>query len=752
MAGLANVGRSTGTQEKDPTAGILKALAKTHDAISELTALGLIKDPNETPGPAPIDPQKKLDHTLSTIGMKQPASDGSDVDPAHVQEVIAQLRQMGSQQMGPTTGEPGAVPLGGQGSPTSPVGAAGTANPGGYDQSGGVMQDVGKVPPMPWAQWRASQTPPFAYDPNHPYYNQAAYEQMVSGSGGPMVQSSPDQAPVPASAGDPAAATAPGVGSIGMAPQIGAPTSVTNPSTIVSQVPTPNFPDFKVNPDGAPVPSTVTPGLQGVWQSLNDRIAKAESELAPLKDQLTKAFDSLREANANQFTDPKTGKAYQLPEPVTMARMIGGKHTIGDIATLVLGLVAAASGENGAQFALGLLQGSLGAKEKDAGAKTQQGREQFALEQQARAGKVAAAQDEVSRTLKMIGITDQEINQIATHMDRVSNQMITSDNKKANETRLAREGQALDASRAQGVYERLVKSPTSSWPAIKGALEKWKDKEPDHPEYIASEEEAKNAWLQNAVVPVVKELNSTYQTAMKGSGGQYTLTPRQEKNLQNQRMARAKLLGIDKDPELLALLPEPPASVETIANEKFGFLKGKERQQLKQGWTRLRDYETSINNARTIGEQRNAINRYNAYITASDKDYKAAFDAAKLNLESKRKATLQFPVPAGAADAYNTAKADFDEMLQNRESPMFQDQNGRDLPNLLYRPKPMALPDVTGQPAAGGGGTGGAAGTKYTPDQVNAATTEVYRQLKAKTIDEHEANRRINYIKQLAGG
>lgn len=214
----------------------------------------------------------------------------------------------------------------------------------------------------------------------------------------------------------------------------------------------------------APPPAVQSvPPYQVLWNNLNQRLGTLNTQQQQdLKDWL--------KSSATEFTDPKTGKPYKLPEATTINRVIGGKHTLGDIATLIVGLIAAASGRNGQQFAGGLLQGFLGGKQKLADQRTAQDQQQFAYDQQARSAKAV-------QLMKMVGMDDQQISQTMNMMSHVETAM-GQDEYRKEQQRLQRD--KLEVSDKNKTIEDINKfADSGNVEALSKAVASWNKAHPD---------------------------------------------------------------------------------------------------------------------------------------------------------------------------------------------------------------------------------------------------------------------------------
>lgn len=150
-----------------------------------------------------------------------------------------------------------------------------------------------------------------------------------------------------------------------------------------------------------------------ILRDLNTRVDK-------LTGDQKQHFEEWLKASSEESIDPATGKPYKLPEVVGIEKMIGGKHTFGDLVILLGSIIALASGRNGQQFGAGLLQGALGGKQQLAQGATEAAQQKFAYEQQARAQKA-------NQALKILGYDDQQIGQLMNHMDRVMGQKLAEE-------------------------------------------------------------------------------------------------------------------------------------------------------------------------------------------------------------------------------------------------------------------------------------------------------------------------------------
>lgn len=653
MASLASVGKK---KTEDSTPNILRAIADAHAAATKLKDLGVLKG-----GGSAYDPEKEFNNTLSMLGIGQQES---APDTAHIGEVIAQLRQMGGAGMA-------AVP--GMGA------AAGIVAGDDYERE-------------------AMEAGPGPAESAIPIESQAGTGGIAGGmtgvtpgsqSGAPPAQMQGRQVPLAGLGGVNPGFVQEVVQSL-RAPEANPPTIQGGINAAVNQaVPPLEVPDFSQPVAGAPdAPETVPTPLRGAWQNIYDRwtkLAEGEGALAQqVKDALADEFS---------FVDPKTGErmAYKPPTSFGLEKVIGGKSTAVDIATLLVGLIAAASGEQGARFAAGLFQGALGGKMERVGRLNEEAAQKFAYEQNARSAKAASL-------MKQLGFTESQLGQLGTQMDRLASQISNDELKRIGLAQDKQRGKEIDQSKAAAVFERLSKATTASLPALISARDKWDSLDPG---FAPTKEEVEAAYATGPAMDIAhKRLLASYAAAVKSSGGQFTVTERQEKMLRDKREQELKRLGIDPNSELAAILPEPPQSVETVVNQKFTFLKGKDRQQLAQGWRRLKQQQEAIDNARSLGDERNAIARFNAEVTSQTKYADAAFKAINEDLENKRKAMSSFNATDADRADYDVAKINFDLMRDARANPTFVDNSGTEKANPLYRPEPKALPAKTAKLSA----------------------------------------------------
>lgn len=456
--------------------------------------------------------------------------------------------------------------------------------------------------------------------------------------GGESMQVAPEQSPsILQSGGTPAQV-------LGMRPTVqSSPTILDGPKSQIPTISAVAPPDKTADPNAPPIKIAGTPYEQTYRQIL--------SRLDGLTTQQQQHLVDFLKSDDEQFKDPKTGKAYKMPEATGIEKMIGGKHSIGDIATIILALVAGLSGKQGQLFAGGLLQGAYGGKQDLAAEATQSGQRQFQYEQQAR-------QQKAERALKILGMDDQQISQAMTQLGRLDSVMATDDYRKA---------QAEATKRDKG--QASLNTALARFQGAKSFAEK-KIAAQDYNKAIETyglqgvsaitDDQSKAAFANG---PEFDRTWKEYQQAIHQEMTDFgTVKPGREKALSNMRAGMLTRLGIDPNaPEADAFLPPPPDSMETLAAKRFEFLKGKDRQTLLQGWRRLKDYETAITNAKSLGESRVAVSRWVAENTAHNKYIDSIGADLFKEQDSSRKALDAFEksVLPPRDDATQKAKDDY---------------------------------------------------------------------------------------------
>ena len=221
----------------------------------------------------------------------------------------------------------------------------------------------------------------------------------------------------------------------------------------------------RVDPDsGAVAPPDAPPKLSDTETHI-DNYQKALDQNQQVYGHDLSVYEKAAEALIN---DPKTGKPWRLPDTVTAQKFIGGKaNTTRDIATLVLGLIAATSGKNGQAFAAGLISGSLENKEKMAAQMNEQNQRAFQFETQQRA-QVA------ENALKKLGIDEKEQDRLRIELDKLTTKHET-DQRQGSEKWAGIIQKAKTEDEAKG-YARIARQNGYDAPTDKEISADWKEK------------------------------------------------------------------------------------------------------------------------------------------------------------------------------------------------------------------------------------------------------------------------------------
>ncbi len=441
--------------------------------------------------------------------------------------------------------------------------------------------------------------------------------------------------------------------------------------------------------DVPPVEKTVDPlsSPQNYKAFLEKQIEGSPAILSKDKEEWQAAADALTK-------DSTTGKAYSMPETVGIQKVIGGKaHSVGDIATLVLGLVAATMGKNGQQFLGGLLQGWVGSKFKAAEDKTQEGREKFNLEQQQRA-------IEADNHLKKLGFDQSETDRMRAELEKVMQNEATNALRKDTLANTEFNQKTLAQGKAQTQYDNLAKSPNATWSEVESAWKKWNALDPG---FAGDHDAVHREWINGPAIKTMNdELSKSYATASKLAGGAVNITPAQEKALSDQRDAMARNRGMsEEDKKVLAPVPK---SMETIAAKRLTSLDANRKRTLALATRRAIVAEGMLQVARRNADTnlyRANIGGFTAATNAQDKTIAEYEGVLKKNLDAalapfkgltpKSEFEKDGKTETPEGKKLHKAQKEMDDFKQGLNAgPTITDPDtGEEAPNPLYRPKPM---------------------------------------------------------------
>lgn len=170
-----------------------------------------------------------------------------------------------------------------------------------------------------------------------------------------------------------------------------------------------------------------TPIDDGVATEIRNSLHQGDSILNQLKADKDKAVAAMQAVSV----DPKTGKSYPFPETVGLEKVIGGKHTIADILTVIGALVAASTGPSGQQLAAGIMQGFLGGKQTLAATQNQDVQNQFRYDSQQRAEAAKSALDLFGITERQYGAWTQYVAKLQGQQELNARTKGVSDDRRA---------------------------------------------------------------------------------------------------------------------------------------------------------------------------------------------------------------------------------------------------------------------------------------------------------------------------------